>query len=380
MKKVGIGIVILIALVLLIGFIITQTRNPQEEIKIGAVMPLTGPNAQWGIPPYRGIQLAIEEINSKGGINGKKLKLEIEDSKCEPKEGVLAINKLISTNHKIVIGGVCSSVTLAMAPIAERNSVLLISPASSNPKITESGDYIFRIMPSDSHRGKVFAEYIYNSLNIDSIGVLYINNDGGKGNRDSFVERYEELGGKIIQNETYEQESNDMRSQLQKIKSSTAKALLVVSYLGDTPLVLKQIKELGIQIPLYFQTEAIEDSNVLLVSGSTAEGVVYILPAPSKGKKAEEFRNNYFNRHDKEQELYAAEGYDIVYLITKAFHNTDDNNISNIKNYLYTIQNFQGASGIISFDQNGDVQKPMAIKTIKNGKPELIKVIKSGNR
>ena len=136
-------------------------RKKVEFIKIGAILPLTGDAAQWGIPPQKGAELAVEEINKAGGINGKKLKLIVQDTKCEPKAGVSSFQKLISDKEiRIVIGGVCSSVTLAVAPIAEKNKILLISPASTNPKITNAGDYIFRVIPSDDLRGKVFAEYL----------------------------------------------------------------------------------------------------------------------------------------------------------------------------------------------------------------------------
>ena len=350
-----------------------------KEIKIGAILPLTGDNAKWGIPPKKGEELAVDEINARGGIKGKKLVLLAEDTRCEPKEGVSAFNKLLTVKElKIVLGGVCSSVTLAAAPIAEKNRIILISPASTNPKITEAGDYIFRVIPSDAFRGKIFAEYLFNDLKIRLIALLYINNEGGVGNRNAFMHRFTELGGKILLDESYEQDATDMRSQIAKTKASKAEALIVVSYLGDTPLIMKQSKELGLALPLYFQTEAVEDPNVLRAAGNTSEGATYILPAPAEGERPERFSKMYVDKYSSKPELFAAEAYDAIHLIADAINAQKEAYISTdqIRDYLYGVKNYSGASGTITFDSNGDVQKPMAIKKIKEGKPMLIKVIR----
>jgi len=330
-----------------------------------------------GIPPKNGAQLAIDTINAHGGVGGIKLALNIEDTRCEPKDGVSAFNKLTSIQSiKIILGEVCSSVTLAVAPLAEKNRILLISPASTNPKITSAGDFIFRVIPSDDLRGKVFAEYIFSDVNIKQMAILYINNEGGIGNRNSFKERFTQLGGQVVTEEAYPQNTTDLRAQITKIKNTNAKGVLVVSYPQDTIIVLKQARELNLSIPLYFQTEAVEDSNVLREAGNTSDGVVYILPAPATGGKADKFAESYENKYGKKPELFAAEAYDIIELIAAAITANHGKEISAelIRDYLYSVRNFQGASGSISFDKNGDVIKPMAIKRIVKGAPQLISV------
>lgn len=248
-----------------IFFVSSCSQKEANVIRIGAILPLTGDAAQWGIPPQKGAELVTKLINDKRGKNDKFIELYIEDTNCEPNEGVSAFNKIISSNKKkIVIWGVCSSVTLAVAPIAERKDVLLISPASTNPSISSAGDNIFRVIPSDNLRGKIFAEYIYNDVGINTVALLYINNEGGVGNKNSFLQRFEELGGEIAIKESYEQGTNDVRTQLAKINNSQAKAIVIVSYPNDTVITLKQIKELGIKMELFFQTEAVEDPNVSL--------------------------------------------------------------------------------------------------------------------
>jgi branched-chain amino acid transport system substrate-binding protein len=369
----GIGIFAILSII----FIIIQTNKQSEQIKIGVILPLTGGNAQWGIPPKKGAELAVKEINAQGGVLGKRLSLVIEDGQCDPKTGISAFKKLFSIKDiKIVMGEACSSSTLAIAPIAEKNNILLISPASTSPLLTDAGDYIFRVIPSDALRGKIFAKYLFLKRNIRNVDILYINNDGGLGNRISFKNNYEALGGVVILDESYDQNSSDMRTQLSKIKASNAGALLLISYLSDTAQILKQIKELGIIKPLFLQTEAIEDPTVLKVAGNTAEGVIYILSAKADNAKQESFAKSYEREYDIKPELYAAEGYDIIYLIADAIKETNQVKPSLIKEYIYSVSGYQGASGIITFDKNGDVIKPMVIKIIKNNEPIDLEILK----
>lgn len=375
-KKIWIGLiaVLLIAVVVFV----TQKKESlqQEKIKIGAILPLTGDAAQWGIPPHKGAQLAIEEINNQGGIRGKQLVLVVEDSTASVKEGVSAFNKLlIDKSINVILGPVASSVTLAIAPIAERNKITVISPASTNPKITEAGDYIFRVVPSDSLRGKVFADYLFNDKAIRSIAIIYINNDSGIGIKQSFTKRFIELGGKVLLEEGYKQGTVDLRTAITKIKNSKAESVVCISFPQDTIVLLKQMKELAIGLPLFFATEAVEDASVLREAGGAAEGVIYILPASAKGIAAENFAKAYQQKYNSETELFAAEAYDIIHLIANAIKANPDSEITPniIKSFLYQTKGYAGASGMITFDSNGDVLKPMAIKTILNGQPTLVK-------
>ncbi len=343
-------------------------KKEENVIKIGAILPLTGNAAQWGIPPQNAALLAVEEINKTGGINGKKIELQIQDDKCEPNEAVSAIqNMLVQFKPIIIIGAVCSSSSLAIAPILEKNKVVMISPASTNPLLTNAGDYIFRVVPTDALRGKIFAEYVY-SLGLKKVALLYINNEGGVGNKKTFAENYLKVGGTIIKTEAYAQEARDMRTQLTNIKKVKPDALVIVSYPDDTPIVLRQAKELNIVVPLFFQTEALDDPSVLSKAGEAAEGATYILPAKPNGKAVDEFIKKYKAKYNREPELYAAEGYDIIMLIKDILNKSTEVNSEVIKKGLYSINKYLGASGEITFDENGDVLKPMAIKLIKTGK------------
>src|SRR6185295_5234663 len=280
--------VVIVAVVAKRGF---KTQEP--TIRVGAILPMTGSASQWGGPARDAAIMAVDEINAQGGVHGRLMSLDVEDDKCDPTTGVSAAQKILASGKPIVINGaVCSSVTLAIAPIAESNRVVLISPASTSPLITNAGDYVFRIIPTDALRGKVFAEYVY-SLGHRSVSLLYINNDGGVGNKDSFTENFQRMGGKIVSVEAYAQDTRDVRAQLTKIKQQKPDALIIVSYPDDTPIVMRQAQELAVGVPQFFQTEALDDPAVIQKAGNASEGATYILPAKPNGPSAENFASKY---------------------------------------------------------------------------------------
>jgi branched-chain amino acid transport system substrate-binding protein len=342
--------------------------TPADSIVLGAVLPLTGSAAQWGVPARDAISMAVDEVNSQGGgIRGKKLRLVVEDDQCQPATGVSAFQKILASSHPIaVIGAVCSGVTLAIAPVAEREKLVLFSPASTSPALTTAGDYIFRDIPSDAFRGKVFANYVFSSGH-KNISVLYINNDGGVGGQQSFSESFTKLGGNIASVDAYPPDTQDLRGQLTKIKGTKSEGVLIVSYPADTPLLLRQAFQLGLHKPLFFQTEALDDPAVLAKAGNAAEGATYILPARPEGTANEEFTRKYKAKFNRDPELFAAESYDAVMLIKNCLADGSTISPDAIKAGLYKTQNYNGASGTISFDSNGDVAKPMVIKRVING-------------
>ena len=355
--------IIIIAIIVALVFVFGTGKTTEGLVKIGVLAPLTGEASQWGVPPKEGIELALELIKNR--VDNKKVEVIYEDTQCDPAKGVSAVQKLINIDEvDAIIGAVCSSVTLAIAPIVEKSEVPLISPASTSPKISDAGDYVFRVVPSDALRGEVFADYIKNDVGLNKVAILYINNEGGAGNKDSFKKRFEELGGKIVAIESYAQGTKDVKTQLMKIKNQNIQAIVIVSYPADSVIILKQAQELGLSLPLYFQTEALEDPFVLEAAGESANGVIYILQADPSGREVEKFENMFEEKFNRAPALYAAEGFDAFNLIIKAIKEckAETDLSSCIKDELYTIKNYQGVSGTITFEGKGDVLKPMAIK------------------
>jgi len=347
-----------------------------DSVTIGAVLPLTGDAAHWGIPPRNAAEIAVDEVNRAGGIAGRKLTFVVEDDRCQPAEGISAFNKIMAAaNPPAILGAVCSGVTLAIAQLAEARKIVLISPASTSPKVTDAGDFIFRVIPSGSVRAKVLAEYIYRERGLRKLAVIYINNEGGVGGSSAFKAQFTQLGGMILLEETYGQGATDVRAQLTKIRAANPDGVIVGSYPPDTVLIMQQARELQLQLPLFFTTESPQNPEVLRQAGDAANGAFYILAAPAAGEAPERFTRAYEERFKHKPELFAAEGYDIMRLIAAAMVATGPSHSGpGIRDFLYQVRNYAGASGTITFDQNGDVVKPYAIKTIEAGSPKTILV------
>jgi branched-chain amino acid transport system substrate-binding protein len=368
-KQIIIGVVIVLVLAAIAGALIYMPPAGPEEIKIGAILPLTGEAAKYGEDAKLGIDFAVEEINAAGGINGKKIQVVYEDSQAAPSQGVAAIQKLITVDKvPVIIGAMASSVTLAIAPIAEENKVVLLSPASSAAKITEAGDYIFRNEFSDAYGGKVQAESTWDELGIRDVAILYVNNDYGVGVADTFEETFESLGGNITAIESFEQGATDFRTQLTKIKDSYPDAIVVFGY-NEVILILKQAKELGIETQILCNP-MFEDPEILEKLGDLAEGVIYVYYGGFDPKSEEEqikvFVSSFSEKYGREPGYYSALSYDAMKIISLAIEKGAFKS-EGIKSALYAIKDYPGLTGTTTFDENGDVIKPVTLKTVRNG-------------
>jgi len=347
-------------------FIISCTKKKSEVIKIGAILPLTGDAAQYGEWGKNGISLAVDEINSKGGINGSKIEVIYEDDAAVPKKGVAAVNKLINIDKvKVLIGPIPSTVTLAIAPICEKSKVVIMS-SSSSPAITPVGDYIFRNWPSDDFEGASMARYA-NEKNFNKIAVLHINNEYGLGIADVFKKEYSKLGGEILITETYMQGSSDMRAQLIKIKHYNPNAIYLVGHAKENGHVVKQARDLNIQAQI-LGTVGIEGPDLLNIADEKAEGLVYTAPAfdpDNPDPIVRGYQKAYMDKFGKKSEIFAATTYDatkiMALMIEKYSYDPD-----RIKDGLYKLENYPGVSGITTFDENGDVIKTVMFKTVKD--------------
>ena len=257
------------AVLLIISVVVTSVmifsfgcvKKEEKEIKIGAVLPLTGSAAVWGENSRMGLEIALEEVNAAGGVKGKKVNLIFEDSQSDSAKAVSALQKLISTDKvSVVIGDIASSSVLAMAPIAEKAKVVLLSPGASNPDISKAGEFIFRNWQSDALEGKVDAKYAYEHLG-KNVAVLYVSNAYGTGLKTVFEESFQKLGGKILASESFEQGATDMRSQLNKIRSLKLDAIYMPGYPPEMAILLRQAKEMGIKVP-FLSVQAFDDPKI----------------------------------------------------------------------------------------------------------------------
>lgn len=226
-------------------FVVVSCKQ-SEAVKIGVILPLTGPGAPYGSQVLDGVQLANKIVLRDSQLSDLGIRLIVEDSRTQANAGVAALNKLIFQDRvKVVIGELASSITLACAPIAERNRVILLSPGSSADEITKAGQYIYRIAPTDSYDGKYLATKMRQKFDIRRVSILYLNNDFGIGLKSRFRTVFESLGGAVIHEESAELGSVDFRTQIVKLVADSPDAMLAIASGGENVVFLKQLRQLG---------------------------------------------------------------------------------------------------------------------------------------
>lgn len=329
---------------------VAQEDKP-KEILIGAVLELTGDGAEIGKEAQRGIELAATEINERGGINGHRLMIVYEDARSQAAGAVSALQKLIATKKPpVVLGALFSTLTLAMAPIAEANHIILFSPGSSNPAITSAGDYIFRNYPSDTYEGKITADYVFSQLRVKKIAILFPNNDYGIGLRKVFSEHFLCLGGSVRAEEAYTQGLQDFRTHLSKIKQRKPSLIYVPGYFSDVGRILKQAHELGIQAS-FIGNVGLADPTIIEIAGKAAEGLRFTTPVINLEAKINEhqsFGESFAQHYGHEPGFPAAFAYDAVNIVALAMQ-TGGISPDKIKNALYRIQDYEGVTGKTGF-------------------------------
>ena len=348
--------------------------KPKENsaIQIGATLPLSGDAAAWGKNTQEGIELALDEINASGGVLGKKVVVIYEDTKAQAKEGVTAYQKLTTVDKvPAIIDDSVSSVTLANAPLADKDHVVILATGATAPKISGVSKYVFRIWNSDAFEGEVSAEYAFAKLGLKNIAILYINNDYGVGLKEVFSAEFGKRGGKIADTEAFEQSATDMRTQLTKIQASAPDEIYLVGYPKEIPVALKQAKELGLSVPM-IGTVAMQDEQLIKTAGDAAEGLMFPYPKDPTGEQADHFKQAFQEKYGKQPGITSDVGYDAVKMIAKAIELTKGASGDEIKNGLNMLKNYPGASGTMTFDENGDVHKPMGMKAVQAGRFEWL--------
>ena len=364
------GAVILIALALGIWLgVFPPWGGAPAEIAIGAILPLTGDGAKYGEEAKDGIDLAVEEINSNGGIDGKKVRIIYEDDMGTSPGAVNAFTKLVAVDKvPIVIGPMYSSTTLAVAPRANERKVILFTPSGSSPDITDAGDYVFRNFPSDVYEGAEIARFAYDRLGLRRMAILTVNLDYGIGLSEVFKERFRELGGQIVAEEKYEQGATDFRTQLAKIQVTNPDGLYLPGYYTEIALILMQAVELAFDVQ-FVSCVGFDNPKSVELAGEAAEGVIFARPAydpESSDPAVSRFVRSFTSMHGLVPGTYAAHAYDATKIIAKAIRKGGYQS-DGIKEALYGIRDFPCVTGKTSIDENGDVVKPIQIMKVRNG-------------
>ena len=376
MKSNKLYITLVVVLIVVVGgfFALRDGGTQPEVIEIGWVSDLTGPVAKWGT--IEAARIAVDEINAAGGINGTPIKLIEEDGKCNPTAAHNAAKKLIEADKvKVILGGHCSPESLAIAPLAEANGVVMLAAVTSSPDLTDAGDYIFRTTQVSTAQVPVLAEYM-KEQGVRKLGVVYEETSYAQPIAEKMKEVFPTIG-EVVAYESYLPGTRDFRTHLTKLKDSGADAVFFSPQdvqVGTT--MIQQMYELGLapQMPIY-GNEILAGSYVSEQLGSMTDGIVIGIPGYDETRpEAKEFIAKYTNRYGVETlpfGLYTAESYDSVHILADAIREAGMDP-DGIRDYLYTVENYAGASGPVTIDENGDGLRAYMLRKFENG--ELVDV------
>ena len=347
--------------VLLVGACGPGAEEPDGSataFKIGVMESLTGPGETYGNVAVQAKNMAVEEINAAGGINGRPLALVVEDSKCSAQDSITAYRKLTDVDGvKIILGTSCSGAMLGAAPLAEEDGVVLFSGLATNPDIANAGDYIFRTAMNDLQVGIDTGNVLW-ADGIRSLATITESTDYAEGVRRTSVDHFEKLGGQVLAAESYSSDVTDFRSQLSKLISANPNALHVAAqgeFSGGT--IVKQVRELGYEGPIYSEITVI-GTTALEISGDAAAGLKAIIAEldPANPKSAEVLAN-FKSRYDYiSLPWYMGSAYDDVYITAECLKQTgDDQDADGFRDCLYGITWSGSIGSNYRFDENGEV-------------------------
>ena len=336
----------------------SEDEADDAPFRIGVMESVSGSGETYGNVAVRSKQMAADEINDAGGINGRMLELVVEDSKCGAQDAITAYKKLTSVDGiKIILGTSCSSAMLGVAPLAEADGVILFSGLASNPDIADAGDYIFRTQISDVEVGINTGNVLW-ADGIRTLATITEETDYAEGVRRTSVAQFEKNGGEIVAAERYASDITDFRSQLTKLLTAKPDALHVVpqsEFAAGT--IVKQVRELGYEGPIYGETITVGTTS-LDIAGDAATGMKAITAAPDpNNQKAQEVLANFRDRYDYiTLPWHLGSAYDDVYITAECLKKTgDDQDADAFRDCLYGIT-WTGAIGYdYSFDENGEV-------------------------
>ncbi len=347
----------------------SSQQKGEEIIKIGVLGPLTGNTATYGISTKNGVEIAVDEFNNAGGINGKQIKLFAEDTRGDQTEAANAARKLIEQdNVTAIVGGVLSSETMTAGPIGEDAKVVMISPSSTATGVPEIGDYIFRNCLSDEVQAIQLAEYAVSDLGLKSFAIMYDNNDYGLSLKEAFEKKAKELAT-VVDIETYNKDESDFRAQLTKIKGFNPDALYIAGYYNEASKIAQQAKDQGLDVQL-LGADGFYSPKLLELGGSSVEGAIFTAGffADDPSENVQNFVNAFKEKFNAEPDMFAAQAYDAAKILLTAIQNADGQGGEALQAEMAKIKDFPGITGNTSFTETGDALKDIIILKVENGK------------
>lgn len=362
----------------------TGTAPPVDEdtILLGEVGSLTGAQATFGISTKNGIQMAIDEINAAGGLmvgdRKKKFAVRVYDDQCKAEEAANAVTRLINQDKvAVILGEVASSNSLAMAPKAQAAGVPMITPSSTNPKVTQVGDYIFRVCFIDPFQGTVMAKFAADNLKSKNVAILKDNkSDYSLGLAEYFTKTFKEGGGTIVAEEAYSQGDTDFRGQLTAIKGKKPDAIYLPGYYTDVGVVARQARELGLKVPL-LGGDGWESEKLYELGGSAMNGSYfsnhYSTDDPNPIVQA--FIKNYEAKFGGKPDSLGALGYDAAMVAMKAISTAGTTDGAKVRDAIAATKDHPGIAGTISMNADRNALKPAVILEVRDGASKYVTTV-----
>jgi branched-chain amino acid transport system substrate-binding protein len=323
--------------------------------------------------------LAVEQINAAGGVLGKKLELLTEDDLSKAGEAATAVNKLISRDGVVaILGEVASSRSLEAAPICQASQIPMISPSSTNPKVTETGDYIFRVCFIDPFQGTVLANFASKTLKAKKVAVFKdVKSDYSIGLAKFFKERFLANGGQIVSELDYSGGDKDFKAQLTEIKSANPDAIFVPGYYTEAALICVQAKQLNLGVPL-FGGDGWESPQLVEIGKDAVEGNYYsthyapTVDTPQSKKFVADYEKRY---NGKEPDAMAALGFDSAMVLADAIKRAGTTDGSKVRDALAATKDFPCVTGSTTINAQRDSTKPAVIMQVKDGKFKYVETV-----
>ena len=364
-----------VALLALTSFL----RAADGPIKVGEYASLTGKEATFGQSSHKGIVMAFEEINAAGGVLSRKLELVSEDNQTKPGESATVAKKLIARDKVVaLIGEVSSGRSLEAGPIAQAAKIPMIAPAATNPKVTEIGNYVFRVCFIDPFQGTVMAKFAQTDLKAKKVAIISsVSNAYSVGLAKFFRETFTQGGGTVAVEQKYSEGDKDFRAQLTAVKAAGVDAVFVPGYYTESALIVRQARDLGIKVP-FIGGDGWESDKLLEIGGDALNGCFYSTHFSPENKDAgvtafvKKFKTRWNNENP---DAFAALGYDAAYVLADAIKRAGTTDGPKLRDALAATKNFAGASGITTIDKDRNATKGATIIAIANGKLAFNKTV-----
>ena len=351
----------------------------QDAIRIGEVASLTGKDAAFGQSAHEGTLLAVEQLNAAGGLLGRPLELVTEDNQCKQGESATAARKLISRDKVVaLLGEVASSRSLEMAPLAQAARIPMISPASTNPKVTAIGSYIFRVCFIDPFQGTVMAKFARDTLKLHRVAVLAsVSSAYSVGLARYFKAGFSQGGGEIALEQKYSEGDKDFKAQLTVIKAAGVEGIFVPGYYTEAALICLQARELGLAVPI-FGGDGWEGAPLIAIGGAAVEGTYYSThyspdnTAPVVQDFVRKFRGRF---HGETPDAMAALGYDSAMVLAAAIRRAGTTGGPAVRDAIAATRDYPGVTGTTTIDPERNASKAAAIFTVKDGRFQFVESI-----